>query len=117
MRFVEAELDDWGVRMLNPWSLVKSPEEFWGDVGRHGRLLLKSLLEDTMELWRDQFVEVQWHQPAEQRKAYRNGYYHRKRWPTALGMLQDVRVPRCREAGLTQSMLDRLEDHRQELGD
>jgi transposase-like protein len=103
--------------MPNRWSLVKSPEEFWGDLGTHGRRLLKELLEGTMELWRDEWVEVGWHKPAARRKTHRNGYYQRTRWPTALGTLRDVRVPRCRQRGLTEQMFSRLEDQREALGE
>lgn len=117
MRLVEAELDRFNGRMPNPWSLVKTPEEFWGDLSTHGRKLLKDLLEGTMETWRDTWVEVEWHKPAAQRKTYRNGYYRRKRWPTALGMLGDVRVPRCRDKGLTDHMFAKLDDHREGLAD
>ena len=116
MRLVEAELDSLARRMPAGWAAVKDPDAFWGDLSRHGRRLLKELLEGTMELWRDEWVQVGWHQAAPERSTYRNGYYPRKRWPTALGRLRDVRVPRCRDPGLTQHMLARLEDHRQAFG-
>ncbi len=117
MRTVEGELDRVESRMPNLWSLVKAPEEFWGDLSTHGRRLLRELLEGTMEIWRDEWVEADWHQPTPDRDALRNGYYRRKRWVTALGPLENVRVPRCREAGLTRRMFERLEDHREALGD
>ena len=117
MRTMECDLERVGSRMPNPWSLVKDPEEFWGDLSTHGRRLLRELLEGTMEVWRDQWVEADWHRPGVERKGFRNGYYRRKRWMTALGPLENVRVPRCREAGLTQRMFERMEDHRQALGD
>ena len=116
MRLVEAELDSLARRMPTGWAAVKDPDAFWGDLSTHGRRLLKELLEGTMELWRDEWVQVEWHRPTPERKAYRNGYYRRGRWPTALGTLRDVRVPRCREKGLSQHMFSRLEDHRQALG-
>jgi len=103
--------------MPNLWSLVKDPEEFWGDLSAHGRRLLRELLEGTMEVWRDEWVEAKWHQPTPARQGLRNGYYGRKRWVTALGPLENVRVPRCRKPGLTKRMFERLEDHRQALGD
>src|SRR5437879_4318005 len=117
MRFVAADLKDLSQRMPNPWSLVKSPEEFWGDLSNQGRRLLKTLLEETMELWRDEWLDIPWHKPEPQRKSYCNGYYRRKHWPTALGPLGEVRVPRCRDKGLSQNMFSRLQDHRQEMGD
>lgn len=70
-----------------------------------------------MELWRDQHVAVKWHGSAADRQGYRNGYYTRKHWKTALGPLGAVKVPRCREKGLTAKMFSRLEDHRQEYAD
>lgn len=115
MRAVESELDVTKVRMPNPWSLVKSPEEFWGDLSTHGRRLLKELLEGTMESCRDVWVQVDWHTPDAERSDHRNGYYRRSRWPTALGMLKDVRVPRCRRPGLTERMFAKLNDARQDL--
>jgi putative transposase len=111
MRFVEAELGQMHPTMPSLWSLVKDPEEFWGDLSRHGRQLLKTLLEGTLEVWRDQWVEVPWHRPAQVRKTSRNGYYPRKRWATSLGPLENVRVPRCRDPGLTRHMFQRLARH------
>lgn len=69
-----------------------------------------------MEAYRDQWVKAPWHQPAADRKAYRNGYHHRKRWPTAPGLLENVRVPRCRDKAFTQKMLARLDHHGEALG-
>ena len=54
--------------------------------------------------------------PAAERKTARNGFYVRKHWATTLGPLQQVRIPRCRDAGLTQRMFARLENHRDALG-
>ena len=110
MRMVEAELDSVSEWMPHRWSLVKDPEEFWGDLSRHGRELLRTLLEDTMEIWRDQYVAAEWHASGvKQRRAYRNGYYRRKHWKTSLGPLGPLRVPRCRQRGLTATTLARLE--------
>ncbi len=116
MRLVEADFDRTQSTIANLWPLVKEPDEFWGDLGTQGRRLLKELLEGTMEAYRDEWVEVPWHQPAPTRTTHRNGYYHRKRWPTALGLLENVRVPRCRDKGFTQRMLARLDHHRDDLG-
>src|SRR3990172_12403706 len=102
MRTVEAELGGSGRRMPNPWSLVKDPEEFWGDLSTHGRRLLKELLEGTLEMWRDEWVGLEPYESDAERRTYRNGYYRRKRWATALGPLENVRVPRCRQPGLTE---------------
>jgi hypothetical protein len=58
MRWLASELESYGNRMPNPWSLVKDPEEFWGDWSTHGRRLLCNLLEGTMEIWRDEYVQA-----------------------------------------------------------
>jgi hypothetical protein len=41
MRLVQADLDRTRVTMPNLRSLVKDPEQFWGDLSTHGRQLLK----------------------------------------------------------------------------
>jgi len=117
MRLVKAERQSVSDRVPNPWSIFKSPEELGGDRSTHGRRRLNEGLEGTLEVWRDPFVQVVWRQPATDRKADRNGYCRRKTWPTALGTLHNLRVPRCREPGLTRPSFARLEDHRQAWGD
>ena len=117
MRLMEVDFEQVRERVPNLWSLVKSPEQFWGDLDEHGRRLLKQLLQGTLELWRDQWVEVEWHKPSPHRRTWRNGYFVRKRWDTPLGRLHDVRIPRCRDRGLTQAMYARLKDHQQAMGD
>ena len=79
MRIVEADLESLAARMPPGWAVVKDPEGSWGDLGRHGRRLLKQVLEGTMELWRDQWVAVEWHKPVPERGSHPNGYYRRKR--------------------------------------
>jgi hypothetical protein len=64
MPIVEAEVDAVQVRMSNPWSVLESPEEFWADLGTHGRQLLKTLLERTLDARCDEWVRVGWHEPA-----------------------------------------------------
>jgi len=103
-RMLECELTE--PRMPNRWSLVK--DDFWQDLPRHGRMLLKELLEGSMRAWREEYVEVAWHQQASDRRDYCNGFYERKRWPTPLGPLPKVRVPRCRGRGLTAYMVRKV---------
>jgi transposase-like protein len=117
MNAVQADLDRVTGRVPNLWGLVKDPEEFWGDLSTHGRRLLKELLEGTMELWRDEWIGLEPYEADPQRPTYRNGYYRRKRWATTLGPLDHVRIPRCRERGLTKHMFERLETHDEALGE
>jgi len=46
---------------------LRDPEAFRGNLSTAGRRLPKELLEGTMEAYRDQRVEVPWHQPAADR--------------------------------------------------
>lgn len=114
---LEGELGSRSPKMPNLWSMVKAPEEFWGDMTTHTRRLLKELLEGTMEVWRDEWVEAEWHEVNDERRDYRNGYYDRKHWPTPLGPLGKVRVPRCRQGGLTKTLFDRLQTKGQVMAD
>jgi hypothetical protein len=100
VRFIEAELSSAAAEMPNPWGLVKRPEGAWGHLSRHGHRLLKELLEGTMELRQDEWVQVEWHRPTAERKTHRSGYYSRKRWPTVRVTPQHIRMPRCRARGL-----------------
>ena len=117
MNVVQADLDRATGRVPNLWGLVKDPEEFWGDLSTYGRRLLKELLEGTMELWRDEWIGLEPYEADSQRPSYRNGYYRRKRWTTTLGLLDQVRVPRCRQPGLTEHIFERLEAHDEALGE
>jgi putative transposase len=105
----DCHFDEGNVHQL--WAQVKDPANFWGDLGTRSRLLLKELLEGSMKLWREEYVEVGWHENAPQlRRGYCNGFYTRKQWPTPLGPLEKVRVPRCRDKGLTQLMKSKVGD-------
>jgi transposase-like protein len=100
------------------WELVKSPEEFWGDLGVQSRHLLKSLLEDSMLAWRQGYVKVDWHENApDRRRDHCNGFYGRKCWPTEVGPLENLRIPRCRTSGLTQIMKQKVGDGLNQVSD
>jgi len=109
MRTKDCHFDDSNVQDL--WQLVKDPEEFWGDLGRQSRHLLKRLLEHSMVSWREEHVAAGWHERAPQtRRDLCNGFYTRKSWPTVLGALEHVRVPRCRQGGLSAQMKAKVGD-------
>lgn len=114
MRLLECELERTGSRMANLWSLVKGQDDgvgFWADLARHNRQLLKTVAETCMLHWREQYVRVGWHQVDPDRRADQcNGFYSRKSWPTPIGPLENVRVPRCRRKGLGELMTGRIGD-------
>jgi len=112
----DCHFDEHNVQQL--WAMVKDPEALWGDLGAGSRRLLKELLEGSMKLWREQYVEVAWHQNApDRRQDYCNGFYRRKQWPTVVGPLENVRVPRCRSKGLTQLMKSKVGDGLNQVSD
>ena len=114
MRLLECELSQAGIRMPDLWSLVNARdggEGFWSDLARQNRRMLKTIAEFSMQQWREQYVKVGWHQAdPDGRVDQCNGYYVRKSWATAVGPLENVRVPRCRHPGLTERMKAKIGD-------
>ena len=121
MRLLECELKDVRFRMRDLWAAVNGGnggDGFWSDLARNNRRLLKVLAEDSMAYWREQYVKVPWHQAApEERADHCNGYYLRKSWPTPVGPLENVRVPRCRHKGLTALMKSKIGDGLNQVAD
>lgn len=116
MRTHDCHFDAGNVHQL--WALVKDPEEFWGDLGVQSRHLLKTLLEESMVAWREGYVQVPWHENAPQRRRdHCNGFYRRKQWPTQVGALEKVRVPRCRTPGLTEVLKAKVGDGLNQVAD
>ena len=116
MRTNDGHFDERNVHEL--WALVKDPEEFWGDLGVQSRHLVKTLVEDSMLAWREGYVDAGWHENAPgQRRDHCNGFYVRKQWPTEVGGLEHVRVPRCRNKGLTQWMKAKVGDGLNQVAD
>ena len=92
--------------------------DFWSDLNRNTLTLLRQILEGSMETWRDEYVDIGHYERSEEgRKGYRNGYYIRKSWPTPLGPLKNVQVPRCREKGLTGMMKEKVGDGLNQVSD
>ncbi len=116
MRLVEADLDRTRITMPNLWSLVKARMPFGatrrGEAGGSSRSVWKAR-------WK----------PAATSGSRCPGINRRPRGrptatastranagPPALGLLENVRVPRCRDKAFTQQMLARLDHHRDDLG-
>jgi len=81
------------------------------------RSQFKSFLETSLELERTAFLGRTRHTrtpEAETRPGYRNGYYTRD-LETGFGLLEDLRVPRCREGGFQPSLFERYQRRRQEV--
>jgi transposase-like protein len=94
---------------VNLWSLTVSPEEFFEDVQRASLKVVKACLEFGLEQKRDVLVGADRHARQEQRADYRNGFYQRKSFRTAIGRIEGLRIPRCRKRSLVKALEDQLE--------
>ena len=96
-------------RKVNLWSLVPEPEEFFADVQRASLQVVKGALEAGLEARRDALVGAGPHARAgAARGDYRNGYYLRKSFQTAIGRIQGLRIPRCRKRSLVKALQEQL---------
>ena len=96
-------------RKVNLWSLAVSPEEFFEDVQRASLKVVKGFLEFGLEQERDRLVGADRHARAAGRGDYRNGYYLRKSFRTAIGRIEGMRIPRCRKRSLVKALEKQLE--------
>jgi transposase-like protein len=96
-------------RKVNLWSVMPSPEEFFEDVQRASLKVVKAFLELGLEQKRDRLVGADRHARQEGRADYRNGFYLRKSFRTALGRIEALRIPRCRKRSLVKALEDQLE--------
>jgi len=85
---------------------VKDEEEWWGEVKVQTQFLLKRLLEASMEEEILAHLQANRYQRSHTRSGYRNGYRSRSLL-TEMGLLSDIRVPRCRDGAYQPSILPR----------
>jgi len=96
-------------RKVNLWSLAASPEEFFEDVQDSALKVVKAFLELGLEQKRDSLVGADRHARHAGRADYRNGFYLRKSFRTAIGRIEQMRIPRCRKRSLVQALEGQLE--------
>jgi putative transposase len=68
---------------------------FWVDIKRHTRSLLKDTMQICMEQELIEYIQAPKYQRIEKRLDYRNGYYYRN-LDTELGPIDELKVPRSR---------------------
>jgi len=68
---------------------------FWVDIKRHTRSLLKDTMQISMDEEMAEYTQAQRYQRTESRLDYRNGYYYRC-LDTELGPISELKVPRSR---------------------
>jgi putative transposase len=95
-------------RKVNLWSLLPAPEEFLDDIQRASLKVVKASLEAALEARRDVLVGASPHERAGGRVDYRNGYYLRQSFQTAIGRIERMRIPRCRKRSLVQDLAEQL---------
>jgi transposase-like protein len=96
-------------RKVNLWSLMVGPEEFFEDVQGAALKVVKACLELGLEQKRDRLVGADRHAREPGRADYRNGFYLRKSFRTAIGQIEGLRIPRCRKWSLILALEDQLE--------
>lgn len=79
--------------------------DFWSEVKKHTRSLLKDLIEISMLDELTQYLGRLKHQRITNPMDYRNGYYCRN-LDTELGPLNDLSVPRCRSGLFKTKVFD-----------
>ena len=94
---------------VNLWSLLPAMEDFFHDVQGAALKVVKASLEAGLEAKRDALVGAEAHERSQGREDYRNGYYMRKRFDTAIGRIHGMRIPRCRKRSLIREMAAQLE--------
>lgn len=107
MRDVEYYVTSEGEK-VNLWNLVTSPEEFFEDVQKASLKVVKVALEAALESRRDALVGARSHERSEHREDYRNGYYIRKSFETAIGRIERMKIPRCRKLSLVKVLQEQL---------
>lgn len=75
---------------------------------------LGSFLETSLELELTAYLGCSHHARTRERRGYRNGCYRRD-LATGFGLLQGLRIPRCREGGFQPSLFQRYRRRKQEV--
>jgi putative transposase len=91
-------------RKVNLWSLTATPQEFFDDVQGAALKVVKAYLEAGLDEQRDALVGAARHERGGGRDDYRNGYYLRKSFQTAIGRIEGLRIPRCRKRSLIRQL-------------
>jgi putative transposase len=89
-------------------------EYFFQDTRPCVRKLIKALLEDSLIIARDNYMQTGWHKHDLNREDFRNGFYPRT-WKTQLGLIEKLWIPRCRKKSLTKELLKRYKDNEESI--
>ncbi len=90
------------------WKEVKTGDDWWGEVKEDVLVLVKRLLEETMEEEIVEQLRVTKYERGSTRRGYRNGYRYRGLL-TDFGLLDVVKVPRDRAGMYQPGVIDRYQ--------
>jgi Transposase and inactivated derivatives len=101
------------LKLSDLWKVVKvSEEEIWGDLQQETKLMVKKLLESSMEEEIMEYIGIsRKYERSEKRQSQRNGYYERD-LETELGKIEKLSVPRSRDGGFKTRVFERYERKR-----
>lgn len=111
MYFTLKSLDK--LRLSDLWKEVKiTEEEIWEDLKEEMKLVLKKLLESSMENELMEYIGVsRKYERSDSRVSYRNGYYQRD-LETELGKIEGLSVPRSRDGNFRTKVLEKYQRKR-----
>ena len=77
------------------WKEVKGEEEWWGEINERVQVMVKLILERSLEEELLEQLQASRYMRTEVRRGYRNGYYERSLF-SQYGLIKALRIPRAR---------------------
>ncbi len=90
------------------WQEFKMEDDWWGDLKEDTLRFVKRLLESAMDEEIIEQLRVTKYQRNSHRRSYRNGYRYRSLL-TEFGLLDDIRIPRDRQALFQPTLIERYQ--------
>jgi putative transposase len=104
------------------WQMVKDfvqdtqKPDFWPDLNKHVRSLVKDALQITLDDEMSQYTQSKRHQRTKERMDYRNGYYFRD-LDTGIGPIENIAVPRSRSGLFRPTCIQRYQRRQEAVND
>jgi transposase-like protein len=95
---------------VNEFFQCTQEENFWVDINRYLRRLVKGIIEASLDEEMTQYMQTQPYQRTDKsnRLDYRNGYY-RRNLDTTLGPVEQIAIPRSRRGLFRPSVFERYQ--------
>ena len=98
------------------WKEVKTGSDWWGGVKREVLMLVKRLVEETMEEEIVEQLRVARYERGSLRRGFRNGYRYRSLL-TDFGLVDVIKVPRDREGVYAPGVIERYQRRQDRVND